>query len=201
MSREDDPSPILVTGFGPFHQHKVNASWEAVKDLVSLGVKHKGEEIPVEIREVPVIYEIVSKLIPELWDEFKPRLCVHVGVSPYKCIKIEKVGNNVGYGMPDIVYKTPTNGKCVENGPHQIETIFNVEDVCREACLKQPDIIIEHSNDAGRYLCDFTYYTSLYQQKGPVIFIHVPPLDDPYSKAQLSQALQNIIECLLHAME
>lgn len=52
-----------------------------------------------------------------------------------------------------------------------------------------------------RYLCDFTYYTSLYQSHGRSAFVHVPPLGSPYSAEQLGRALQAIIEEMLNVLE
>lgn len=193
-------STVLVTGFGPFHHHRVNASWVAVQELAGIGVKHKGEEVHLEIREIPVVYEVVSKEIPKVWEEVKPKLCVHVGVSPYDCIKIEKNGSNIGYFLPDVASQTPANGVCVKGSSDVITTIFNVEEVCKNVSLKQPDVRFETSEDAGQYLCDFIYYTSLQLQKAPVIFVHVPPLDNPYSQDQLAHGLKNIIETLLEHM-
>lgn len=42
---------------------------------------------------------------------------------------------------------------------------------------------VNRSDDAGRFLCDFIYYSSLYEAKkrfgtdglGRVLFVHVPP--------------------------
>ena len=192
-----DDSPVLVTGFGPFHQHKVNASWEAVKEMASMGLEHEGKKVNLEIREVPVVYETVSKDIPLLWAELAPKICVHVGVSPYTCIKLEKYGRNLGYNHQDINSCTPVDGVCCKDGPDVIQTKFDVENVARKVCERQPDVVVQVSEDAGRYLCDFIYYTSLNLGHAPVIFVHVPPLDKPYSKLQLATSLKNIIELLL----
>ncbi|XP_025066061.1 pyroglutamyl-peptidase 1 isoform X1 [Alligator sinensis] len=52
-----------------------------------------------------------------------------------------------------------------------------------------------------RYLCDFTYYTSLYQSRGRSAFVHVPPLGKPYTAEQLGRALQAIVEEMLDVLE
>lgn len=52
-----------------------------------------------------------------------------------------------------------------------------------------------------RYLCDFTYYTSLYLSHGRSAFIHVPPLGKPYSKEDLGCALQAVIQEMLELMD
>lgn len=190
-----------MTGFGPFMQHKVNASWVAVQELAQLGLKQDGKEVPLEIREVEVAYNVVSSTVPKLYDEINPRLCVHVGVSPYNVVKLERFGKNQYYTTGDVYSRNPPGLVCVHGGPDSITTCFDVERVCVSASQKQRDVTFETSNDAGRYLCDFIYYTSLYQNKGPVLFVHVPELDKPYSKHQLAWALKSIIETLLDEMK
>lgn len=51
--------------------------------------------------------------------------------------------------------------------------------------------------DYPRYLCDFIYYTSLNQNAGCSAFVHVPPLDKPYSAAQLGRALRAAVRAML----
>ena len=53
----------------------------------------------------------------------------------------------------------------------------------------------------GRYLCDYTYYTSLYLGHGHSAFIHVPPLGKPYSRQDLGRALQAAVQEMLKILE
>lgn len=53
----------------------------------------------------------------------------------------------------------------------------------------------------GRYLCDYTYYTSLHLGQGRSAFIHVPPLGKPYSSQDLGRALQAVIQEMLKLLE
>ncbi|KAF4794800.1 pyroglutamyl-peptidase 1 isoform X2 [Turdus rufiventris] len=122
---------VVVTGFGPFGEHAVNASWIAVQELEKLGL---GDDVDLHVYEVPVEYQTVQRLIPALWKKHSPQ-----PAGPWL----------------DVVW----------------------------------------------YLCDFTYYTSLYQSRGRSAFIHVPPLGKPYSAQQLGRALQAIIEEMLDVLE
>ena len=201
MGDLEKEGPVLITGFGPFHHHKVNASWEAVKELREMGVEHSGKTVRLETREIPVVYETVSKEVPKLWEDLKPCLCVHVGVSPYNVIKLEKFGNNCGYFMRDENLRHPPDGMCAKSGPETIQTVFRLEDICERAAGNQADVKFETSENAGQFLCDFLYYTSLHVNKGPVVFVHVPALGCPYSCTQLALALQNVIKCLLEALD
>ena len=193
---------VLVTGFGPFGTHKINASWLAVKEMADMGLSYRdGSNIKLEIREIPVVYKRVTDLVPKLWKEVKPMLCVHVGVSPYECVKIERVARNNGYYAADIDGSVPSNCRCVEGGCEEHNTKVKVLKVVDKVKMTLQDVTVSYSNDAGRYLCDFIYYTSLHHGDAPVIFVHVPPLDDPYSSTQLAIALKHIIEAIMNDWE
>lgn len=53
----------------------------------------------------------------------------------------------------------------------------------------------------ARYLCDYTYYTSLHLGRGHSAFIHVPPLGKPYSSQDLGRALQAVVQEMLKLLE
>lgn len=68
---------IIVTGYGQFYGHKVNASGEAVKLLpreIAVGPK----KYEIRTMEVSVEYEDVDKKVVEIWKQ-KPFLVVHCG--------------------------------------------------------------------------------------------------------------------------
>ena len=99
--------------------------------------------------------------------------------------------------MGDIHGRAPRNTVCVSGGPDAIDTCFPVDVICSKVSRKLADVTLEVSSDAGRYLCDFIYYTSLNMKRAPVLFIHVPELNAPYTVEQLSRTLKHIIEALL----
>lgn len=203
---------ILVTGFGPFGQHEVNASWVAVKELDRLWQEdlERGGALQscstLKTREIPVAYSYVCDSLQQIYQECSPSLCIHVGVSPYSILKLERRGKNLGYQHLDVCGRRPATGCCVENGPEQIATQFNLEGVCDALSRKGAGLGVKGvefgiSEDAGRYLCDFTYYKSLHLSKCPVLFVHVPPLDKPYSAEQLGQGLKALLEVLVAEMK
>uniref|UniRef100_A0A8V1A3K3 Pyroglutamyl-peptidase I n=1 Tax=Gallus gallus TaxID=9031 RepID=A0A8V1A3K3_CHICK len=187
------------TGFGPFGEHAVNASWIAVQELEKLGLR---DGVDLHVYEVPVEYQTVQRLIPALWKKHSPQLVVHVGVSGMATtVTLEKCGHNVGYKGLDNCRFCPGSQCCVEGGPECIDSIIDMDLVCRRVSALGLDVTVTISKDAGRYLCDFTYYTSLYQSCGRSAFVHVPPLGKPYSAEQLGRALQAIIEEMLDVLE
>ncbi|XP_051776725.1 pyroglutamyl-peptidase 1-like isoform X2 [Erpetoichthys calabaricus] len=137
---------VLLTGFGPFRQHLVNPSWEAVK-----GVKASGllADVQIHIMEVPVSYRKAREVILGMWRSLKPKLAVHFGVAPRSDIIIlEQTGKNTKYTDRDIEGLCPSKGCCVEGGPQQIDSIIDMKAARRLLKLLGLDVL--YSRDAGR---------------------------------------------------
>ncbi|KAL3287454.1 hypothetical protein HHI36_001925 [Cryptolaemus montrouzieri] len=186
---------ILVTGFGPFGTHQINASWEAVKLLPD-----EFEGYRISKNEIPVCYTEVEEKVPTLWTSHKPKLVVHVGVSSLaRAITIEKMANKSGYEKLDCYGKKhPTGNACPPDfGDDCIPTTINVKDICEFLNNKNEVIKFSTSENAGRFLCEYIYYISLRKDRRRSIFIHVPPLDTPYTSQQLCDGILQIIECAL----
>lgn len=71
---------IVVTGFGPFGAHKINASWEAVKEFskISNDKLKKNYNVNLIIEEIPVVYDHVDSRVPELWKEYDPLVSIEI---------------------------------------------------------------------------------------------------------------------------
>ncbi|KAM8838849.1 pyroglutamyl-peptidase 1-like [Synchiropus picturatus] len=190
---------VVVTGFEPFGEHAVNSSWVAVQELERLGL---GDSTDLHICEVPVEYRAVQSLIPALWQQHQPQLVIHVGVSGLAtAITLEQCGRNEGYKRPDNCRFSPDSQCCVENGPHCLNSVLDMEAVCRRVKESHPGLPVTVSKDAGRYLCDYTYYSSLFLGHGRAAFIHVPPLGKHFSSLDLGTALQVVIREMLNLLD
>ncbi|XP_019967787.2 pyroglutamyl-peptidase 1-like [Paralichthys olivaceus] len=190
---------VIVTGFEPFGEHAVNSSWVAVQTLERLGL---GEAVELHVCEVPVEYQAVQSLLPSLWRERQPQLVVHVGVSGLATtVTLEQCGHNRGYIRPDNSSFCPDSECCMEDGPDCISSVLDMETVCKRVNNSDIGVAVSVSKDAGRYLCDYTYYRSLYLGRGHSAFVHVPPLGKPYSRQDLGRALQAIIQEMLNLLE
>lgn len=64
---------ISQPGFGPFGEHRVNASWAAVQEMTKLDLPDDLSLIPLEI---PVEYKAVDKLVPFIWEKYKPDVSI-----------------------------------------------------------------------------------------------------------------------------
>ena len=195
----DDPEggPILLTGYGPFADHKVNSSWVVVQELQSIGVVHQGRSVPLVIKEIPVIYDAIHEEVPRLWSEHKPRLCIHTGVSHYTELKIEQYARNSVFYPLDVTGKCPKNYQCESGTPEKLETSVDVKLIADSANKRQNEVTIAVSQDAGHYLCEFIFYKSLHIGNSPTLFVHFPTIGQPYSSTQMATGLKHIIESIL----
>ncbi|KAL1451341.1 hypothetical protein WDU94_005728 [Cyamophila willieti] len=216
---EDTPSvsfKVLITGFGPFRNFPINASWEAVSLLPD---KLDVNNIEIIKEQVEVSYDYVDNTVPQLWKQYNPDLVIHVGVSGVaEKITIESCGNGDQYEKPDVYDKMPCDFLCkaanvcdATDSSLEIQTELDLNDLVKQFELKKHDlgkllnvdiskVGIELSCDAGRYLCEYIYYTSLCMDKARCVFIHVPPINEPYSLTQLTQSLLSIIYILSQQM-
>ncbi|XP_061653041.1 pyroglutamyl-peptidase 1-like [Phyllopteryx taeniolatus] len=190
---------VIVTGFEPFGEHAVNSSWVAVQELERLGL---DEAVDLYVCEVPVEYQAVQSLLPSLWEQHLPQLVVHVGVSGLATtVTLEQCGHNKGYKRPDNCRFCPASQCCMEDGPDCISSLLDMDTVCERVNDSNVGVAVSVSKDAGRYLCDYTYYSSLFLGHGRCAFIHVPPLGKPYSSQQLGRALQAVVQEMLTLLE
>ncbi|XP_036410420.1 pyroglutamyl-peptidase 1-like isoform X2 [Megalops cyprinoides] len=171
---------------------------EFLLELKKLGL---GQDVDLHVHEVPVEYQTVQSLVPSLWERYHPQLVVHVGVSGMATtITLEKCGHNHGYTGLDNCSFCPDTKCCVDGGPECIDSVIDMDSVCKRVSTSGLGVAVSVSKDAGRYLCDYTYYTSLYLSQGRSAFIHVPPLGKPYSGEDLGRALQAIVQEMLELL-
>ncbi|XP_070763363.1 pyroglutamyl-peptidase 1 [Enoplosus armatus] len=188
---------VVVTGFGPFRQFLVNPSWKAAQGLKSVGL---GEQTDVYIKEVPVSYVHTQQIIAEIWKTLKPKFAIHLGVARGSSVVIlEQTGKNSGYRDKDVRGFCPESHRCVEGGPEKLDSVINMRAVSKEFKPAGKDVI--YSRDAGRYLCDFAYYCSLYHGQRRAALIHVPSSGSLTSADRLVPLLQTLIQTMLNQLE
>jgi len=198
----DNSSPskttVLVTGFGPFATHTVNASWESVKELSKIGL---SDDVNLITMEIPVEYQTVNKRIPMLWKQYSPNLVVHVGVSGVaKELTLEQSAHNDGYDKLDVQGLIPDSKCCVDGAPQCLVSQIKMNRVCDAVNKSECGVHSVVSYDPGRYLCDFIYFTSLNVDQSCTAFIHVPPLERPYTARQLAEAIKVAILAMLEQL-
>ncbi|XP_070476044.1 pyroglutamyl-peptidase 1-like protein isoform X2 [Equus przewalskii] len=149
---DSQSSCVVVTGFGPFRQHLVNSSWEAVKELSKLGL---GSDREVELRtlQLPVDYREVKQRVTRIWEDLQPQLAVHVGLdATAKAIVLEQCGKNRGYRDADIRGFRPDRGVCLPHGPEVITSRVSMKTVSRRVAVEGVEVAF--SRDAGRVVVE-----------------------------------------------
>ncbi|KFQ03423.1 Pyroglutamyl-peptidase 1-like, partial [Haliaeetus albicilla] len=152
-----------------------------------------GKNIDLHIMQLPVVYQKAKEQVFKIWKTLQPLLTVHVGLasSAKAIIILEQCGKNKGYQEMDACGFHPEGDCCMLDGPEKIESTINMKTLWKNVSVEGIDIIF--SRDAGRYICDYTYYASLYYGNGRAAFIHVPPLSKLVTVDLLGKALQTII--------
>ncbi|XP_069967005.1 pyroglutamyl-peptidase 1 [Bactrocera oleae] len=220
---------IIVTGFGPFVGHEdLNASWEAVR-LLPDEITWHGHHYTLEKREIPVEYDAVDKAVEEIWSH-NPQLVIHCGVhGSASCIHVEKLAYNHKFTRPDYARQhLPKSSACLVNCNTTINDNYilhcgldvdKIVQVVAESCDCTPTAtedavpstvnvepvaftVLKSSNDVGNYLCGYIYLKSLDRNKNRTLFIHVPPINCPFTSEETKEVVLRIIEeCIRQVME
>lgn len=131
------------------------------------------------------------------------QLVIHCGVhGSAKSIHIEELAYNKKFNRPDYSGKSlqdatvclGNNGTCERISTridvNEIVKSINgltVVDTCSCVC----------SQDVGNYLCGYIYLNSLDKNPERSLFVHVPPIDKPFTSSQTSEIIHEIIkQCL-----
>lgn len=196
---------VLVTGFGPFKkQYPVNPSWEITASLPDYlppdRVKDPAHQAPANLPAVRIVkdgpvrvnYEVVRDMVPTLWDDPDQKVdyVIHIGMAgPQPVYSIERRGHRDGYDKQDVdgellgdeQRRKKEGDKWIwHDVPDELLTDLDIENIYKRWVERSPDNLrLQISEDAGHYLCDFIYFSSLahlYKQQRPrkVIFFHVP---------------------------
>ncbi|KAI9903137.1 hypothetical protein N3K66_002489 [Trichothecium roseum] len=159
--------------------------------------------ILVHPEPIRVNYQRVRALVPSLWDEPMPGeaggegeeaawhgrtidAAVHIGMAgPRQVYQVERRAHRRGYRRADVDGETLAEDEDAEDWrwrdyPDELETNIDVDDVLKRWKGHSPKHLnLRISEDAGRYLCDFIYYSSLSHlwargRPRKVVFLHVP---------------------------
>ena len=188
---------LLITGFGPFGNVKVNPSWEVAKRIAL--VHPAGVEVCA--RRLPVAFDGVGDVLWEAVEQFAPDVVLMLGVATKRSvISYERVAINI-----DDSSKVDNDGKTYPGTPIRIDgptAYFSTLPVkeMRDATISA-GLAAEISNSAGTYVCNHTMYECLYRiehsgLKTRAGFVHVPQL-----KANGAIELDNMVKAITIAIE
>ena len=164
----------LVTGFEPFGGSDRNPSAELITRL-------EGEAITVVL---PVEFEAVRKLVPDLLAEHHPTHVVCLGLSGCATgLTLERVAINlIDARIPDNAGDQPVDRPVIPGAPAARFATLPVKAMLR--ALQASGVPGELSLSAGSYVCNALLYLMLHEAAAlpreirPLCgFIHVPPED------------------------
>jgi pyroglutamyl-peptidase len=188
-----DKPVLLLTGFEPFANFKINPSWEIAKSF-------EGKEIAgytIKTALLPVVYDEMDQPLRDAIEKTKPAIVISMGVGT-KVVQIETIARN-GYHPQrprDNKSKPPPRSEIVPDAAKQIPTALPADAILK--ALQAEHIGATLSADAGGYLCNECFYRLMRSEAnfGARGFIHVPDFGtkDPeggvFDMAKLQKAIE-----------
>lgn len=178
---------VLLTGFEPFGEFKINSSWETAKKIHN----QKISNFSIKSVQVPLAYKKIKPIITKLIENLKPKVVINLGQSYRSLISLEKVAINLAdLTESNILYNCESQPKdeiFEPKGPSSYFTTLPLRIILNT--LRQNNIPSEISYTAGTFGCNQIFYHTmhkLHQAKLPIKagFIHVPCLPNQAAKLQ-----------------
>lgn len=189
---------ILVTGFEPFGQDTVNASWEAVSRLEDL-----VGDMEVTKLLIPTVFGAAGEKVLEKARELQPDAVLCVGQAGGRALVTPEVVaiNLRDAPIEDNAGKKPLDEPVVPRGPTAYFASVPVRKIVES--VKGGGIACGLSYSAGAYVCNDLFYTlrHFYEGTGTQVgFIHVPCLPEQGDGGRPGMPLETIVEALRRAV-
>ncbi|MGN2612623.1 pyroglutamyl-peptidase I [Aliivibrio fischeri] len=192
---------ILITGFEPFGNDKINPALEAVKLIA--GRKLNGGEIA--ICQVPVVRYKSIETVKQAIEEQQPYAVITVGqASGRAAITPERIAINVDdFRIPDNEGIQVIDEPVVAGGPDAYFTTLPIKAMVSE--IQAQGIPATVSNTAGTFVCNHLFYGIQHYLKDTNVrhgFVHIPLLpEQSVDGSQPTMKLEQIAEGLAIAAQ
>ena len=187
---------LLITGFDPFGEEKINPAWEAVKQLPD----RVGEYELCKL-EIPTIFGRAAEAVLEKAESFRPDVILCIGLAGGRsAVTPERIAVNIRDAkIADNAGNCPKGAFVDPDGPAAIFATVPVTEMAEAICAAGlPGMV---SNSAGAFVCNDTLYLLLRHYEGTPVkvgFIHVPYLPEQGSP---SLPLTDTVRALIAAIE
>jgi pyroglutamyl-peptidase len=187
---------VLVTGFTAFSTHTENISQTIIEEISNSGLDGLGVETMLL-----TVDEAGSKAVArELLAGAEFQAILHLGLSAgSERIRMERYGRNeFRMGIPDNSGRLVKHGGIIDHAPEYIQTNAPVRVLDEEF---DNDIDVIWSEDAGGFVCNETYFRTLFAAgvsfgSTPTIFLlHLPDGKQIAPSEQLS-VVKRVSKCL-----
>jgi pyroglutamyl-peptidase len=168
---------FLVTGFEPFAEHRANSSWEALAWL-----RPRWPATVVTLR-LPVDHHRAHLELRRALDEVAPSSVLCTGLARGDLYRIERRARR-----PEPL---------ATEGPELVHGRWPWEEM--RSALEGTGVSAIDSDDAGRYVCESTYWSLLtYRGRAAppafAAFLHVPPLSPEQPVERIAAAIASVVD-------
>lgn len=194
---------ILITGFDPFGEERINPSSESLKYLSD---KILGNEI-IKLEISTIAYKSINQIENAIEKE-RPDVVLCIGQAGGRFdISVEKVAINLN----DFPINDNEGNKVIDesiylDGENAYFATIPVKSIVEK--IKQNNIPASVSYSAGTFICNHVFYGMLYLSKKKynnikVGFIHIPFLPEQVidKRNMPSMSIENIVKALEIAIE
>lgn len=179
MTRSPRPIEVLVTGFSVFPGAPVNPTAWVIERLQREKWQPNGTNLTAKTLDVR--FDLWERELEPMLAKYRPDIAIALGLSAKATgIMLESTAHNiVATDRPDFTGACAAGSCVIEGGNDTYPSRLPLRQI--ETALKTAGIPVDHSDSAGDYLCNLTFYRlmALGAHAGPEIagFIHVPYLD------------------------
>ncbi len=181
------PGPkVLLTGFEPFDQDRVNPSWEVARALDGWCCEGTDASAArVVAVQLPCVFGRAIEVLDEALTAWRPTLIVGLGLAGGRAeFCPERVAINLDDGrIPDNAGHQPIDAPVVSGGPVGYFSGLPIKAIVRD--LRAAGLPASVSNTAGNFVCNHAFYALMHLlatrhadlgARGG--FVHVPALPE-----------------------
>lgn len=190
---------ILIAGFGRFPGAPFNPSGPLARALARRR-RPALRDARVVSHVFATSYAAVDRDLPELIARHRPDVVLLFGLATRApCMRVEVRARNACSSFPDVTRFKPASRTIEPRGPAALRGAAPF--VRLVAAARSARVPARLSRDAGRYLCNYSYWHGLKASRSgtPLVqFIHIPPTRR-ISHARLLRAGEAILLALMAA--
>lgn len=187
---------LLITGFDPFCGHRVNPSWEAVRQL-----PEKIGSFQLYKLNIPTVFGKAAQAVLTLAQELDADAVICVGLAGGRnAVTPERIAVNIRDArIADNEGNFYSGLRVDPAGPAAYFSTLPVDEMA--AAIRSAGIPAGVSNSAGTYVCNDVLYTLLHCFPGKAGFIHVPQTPDMGEPSLPLSTIVKALEAAIGALE
>ncbi|MGE0668974.1 MAG: hypothetical protein AB7O49_20675 [Sphingomonadales bacterium] len=173
-----DANPIvLLTGFAPFGRWRINSSWEGARLLEG---RYGGRLV---IARLPVDRRRAARELVALLERHRPQACLLTGLARGPKLRVE-------------TWARRPRALAGPEAPGRLSGSWPVAEA--GLAIRLSGLPYRISANAGKYVCDSTYWRLLMFRENngwPIDagFLHVPPLSRRFTARKLAAVMDRIV--------